>query len=83
MARKIGEDKPGFAVCLPGTECRLSSSLQGAPSSDGIWRTRSVPNGKGETCPGAGGVRSGCSRAMGKGASPPLCLQVPLHSPLL
>lgn len=52
----------------------LSHPSQGALSSDGIWKVKAIPNGKGETCPDAAGWRSGRSRNIKKGTFPLLFL---------
>lgn len=83
MASKIREDKSTFASRRPGPKCRFSHPAQGVLNSDGIWRVKSIPNGKGETSPDTAKWGVGQSRNMEKGTFPLLFLQVPHHSPPL
>ena len=50
--KKKREKKSVFASRLPGPKCGFSHPYQGVLSSDGTWRVKSIPNGKGETSPG-------------------------------
>lgn len=77
------EDKSTFASRLRGTKYPLSHPSQGVLNSDGIWRVKSIPNGKGEASPDTAGWGTGQSRNMEKGTFLLRFLQVPPYSPLL
>lgn len=65
-----------FASRLPGPKCGFSHPSQGVLSSDGTWRVKSIPNGKGETSPGTaewglGGVGTQSHTASFSSGPPP------------
>lgn len=75
-AKKKREKKSVFASRLPGPKCGFSHPSQGVLSSDGTWRVKSIPNGKGETSPGTaewglGGVGTQSHTASFSSGPPP------------
>ena len=81
--KRGGGNKSEFASRLPGPKCRFFYPFQGVLSSDGTWRVKSIPNGKGETSPGTAEWGTGQCRNTEKGTLPLLLLQVSHHSPTL
>lgn len=52
---KLGSRNPLLSVGCLELNGDFSHPSQGVLCSDGVWRVKSIPSGKGETCPGSAG----------------------------
>lgn len=79
---KSGSTNPLLSVDCLELNGDFSHPSQGVLCSDGVWRVKSIPSGKGETCPGSAG-RGWADQGPRERHVSSAFHQVPLHSPLL